>query len=98
MLITTDRVAVGHACVEDELRVDTKLVRSLRILLMRQIRGLEGEEVCLKHVISIRMCAKFEDVMLKLVANHKKFVVEGLWILSDRFDQSLNCTRAVDIH
>ena len=98
MLITADRIAVCHARVEDELRVDAKLVSTFRILLVRHIRGFEREQVCLEHMVSIRMCGKFEDELLKLAADGKKFIVKRCWILANDLDQRLDSTGSMDVH
>ena len=49
-------------------------------------------------MISIRVSGEFENVLLKLVADCKKFILIGRRISAEYFNESLDGTRTMDVH
>ena len=98
VLVAANRVAIGHARIEDELGVDGDLVCAFCIRLVGHFWGLESDQIRLEHMISIWMSGEFENVLLKLVADCEKFISIGRRISAENFNEGLDGTRTMDVH
>ena len=49
-------------------------------------------------MISIWMRGKFENVLLELTSNHKKFILVDRLIFAEYFNEGLYGSRAMDVH